>query len=174
MQESAVQSVRKSLIEELEHALTTGSSEQRADTLRRITDLFIVSAGDLNDQVTQIFDDVMGMLVEAIETKVRAELSVQLAPIEDAPINVIRRLACDDEIAVAGPVLAQSPRLSPTDLVGIAETKSQAHLLAISERDAIAPMVTDILVNRGDDHVVRKVVANPGASFSDSGFGALV
>jgi uncharacterized protein (DUF2336 family) len=174
MQDAQVQCDRKSLIEEIEHTLTTGTSEQRADTLRRITDLFIVSAGDLNEQVTQIFDDVMGMLVEAIETKVRAELSRQLAPIQNAPINVIQRLARDDEIAVAGPVLAQSLRLSPTDLVNIAETKSQAHLLAISGRNAIAPVVTDVLVHRGDDHVVRKVVANPGASFSDSGFGVLV
>src|SRR5262245_33384011 len=174
MQEEAVQSARKSLIEELEHALTTGSHQQRAETLRRITDLFIVSARDLNDQVTQIFDDVMGMLVEAIETKVRAELSERLAPISNAPSNVIRRLARDDEIAVAGPVLAQSTRLTPTDLVTIAETKSQAHLLAISGRDAIEPVVTDVLVHRGDDSVVRNVVANPGASFSDSGFGVLV
>jgi len=174
MQESAVQSARKSLIEELEHALTMGSSQQRAETLRRITDLFIVSARDLNEQVTQIFDDVMGMLVEAIETKVRAELSERLAPISNAPCNVIRRLAHDDEIAVAGPVLAQSARLTPMDLVDIAETKSQAHLLAISGRDAIEPVVTDVLVHRGDEKVVRTVVANPGASFSDNGFGALV
>jgi uncharacterized protein (DUF2336 family) len=174
MQDAQVQSDRKSLIEEIEQTLTTGTREQRADTLRRITDLFIVSAGDLNEQVTQVFDDVMGMLIEAIETKVRAELSRQLAPIQNAPINVIQRLARDDEITVAGPVLAQSPRLSPADLVNIAETKSQAHLLAISGREAIAPIVTDVLVHRGDDQVVRKVVGNPGASFSESGFGALV
>jgi uncharacterized protein (DUF2336 family) len=93
MQDAQVQSARRSLIEEIEQTLTTGTNEQRADTLRRITDLFIVSASDLNEQVTQIFDDVMGILVEAIETKVRAELSQQLAPFENAPINVIRRLA---------------------------------------------------------------------------------
>jgi uncharacterized protein (DUF2336 family) len=174
MQDAVVQSARSSLIEELEHALTTGSRQQRAETLRRITDLFIVSAHDLNEQVTQIFDDVMGMLIEAIETKVRAELSERLAPISNAPSNVIRRLARDDEIAVAGPVLAQSARLTPTDLVDIAETKSQAHLLAISGRDVIEPVVTDVLVHRGDESVVRTVVANPGASFSDDGFGILV
>ena len=103
MQDAHAQSARRSLMEEIEHTLTTGSREQRADTLRRITDLFIVSASDLNEQVTQIFDDVMGMLVEAIETKVRAELSKQLAPIANAPINVIQRLApakrCLDEDA---------------------------------------------------------------------------
>jgi uncharacterized protein (DUF2336 family) len=174
MKESAVQSARKSLIEELEQALTVGSSQQRAETLRRITDLFIVSAGDLNEQVTQIFDDVMAMLTEAIETKVRAQLSERLAPIANAPFNVIQRLARDDEITVAGPVLAQSPRLSPLDLVDIAETKSQAHLLAISGRELVDATVTDVLVQRGDDSVVRNVVANPGASFSDHGFGTIV
>ena len=66
------------------------------------------------------------MLVEAIETKVRAELSERLAPISNAPSKVIRRLASDDEIAVARPVLAQSPRLTPADLVDIAETKSSS------------------------------------------------
>jgi len=174
VQESTVQSARRSLIEELEEALTVGSSEHRAQTLRRITDLFIVTASDLNEQITQIFDDVMGMLVEAIETKVRAELSERLAPIANAPCGVIRRLARDDEIAVAGPVLAQSPRLSPRDLVDIAETKGQAHLFAISGRRAIDPEVTDVLVHRGNDNVVRNVVANPGAAFSENGFGALV
>jgi uncharacterized protein (DUF2336 family) len=174
MSGSAVQSARKSLIEELEQALTVGSSQQRAETLRRITDLFIVSASDLNEQVTQIFDDVIGLLIEAIETKVRAQLSERLAPIANAPLKVIQRLARDDEIAVAGPVLAQSPRLRPMDLVDIAETKSQAHLLAISGRSAIDAAVTDVLVHRGDNSVVRNVVANPGASFSDGGFGAIV
>ena len=64
--------------------------------------------------------------------------------------KLVRRLAKDDDIAVAGPVLTQSPRLPETDLVEIAKTKSQAHLLAISGRTGIAEAVTDVLVRRGD------------------------
>jgi len=94
------------------------------------------------------------------------ELSAQLAPIGNAPVNVIQRLARDDEITVAGPVLAQSPRLSPTDLVDIAETKSQAHLLAISGREAIAPMVTDVLVHRGGPARVAGRAARRGRTAS--------
>jgi hypothetical protein len=70
MQDAHAQSARRSLIEEIEQTLTTGTREQRADTLRRITDLFIISAGDLNEQVTQIFDESWNAR-RAIETKVR-------------------------------------------------------------------------------------------------------
>ena len=43
-------------------------------------------------------------------------------------------LALDDEIAVAGRVLALSDRLTTQDLVEIAMAKGQSHLLAISRR----------------------------------------
>ena len=80
----------------------------------------------------------------------------RLAPVANAPVEVVRRLAKDDDIAVAGPVLPQSRRLAEADLVDIARTKSQAHLLAISGRAGIAEPVTDVLVRRGDREVVRK------------------
>ena len=80
----------------------------------------------------------------------------------------------DDDIAVAGPVIAQSPRLAETDLVNIAKTKGQAHLFAISGRDGIGEAVTDVLVRRGDPEVVRNVADNQSAKLSDGGFTALV
>ena len=79
----------------------------------------------------------------------------------------MRRLAKDDDIAVAGPVLAQSPRLAEADLVDIARTKSQAHLLAISGRAGIGEAVTDVLVRRGDREVVRSVADNQPAQLSE-------
>ena len=55
-----------------------------------------------------------------------------LAPVTNAPVNVLRTLAKDDDIAVAGPVLKLAPRLAEADLVDVANTKGQAHLHAIS------------------------------------------
>ncbi len=71
----------------------------------------------------------------------------------------MRRLATDNEISVAGPVLRQSSRLNDADLIGIARTKSQAHLLAIAGRTGIAEPVTDVLVKRGDREVARNLAA---------------
>jgi uncharacterized protein (DUF2336 family) len=100
-------------------------------------------------------------------------LSERLAPVDHAPPGTVRQLAVNDEIIVAGPVLAQSNRLDEAILVAIAKTKSQAHLLAISARKQLNEPVTDVLVQRGDDRVAHSVAANLGAVFSDQGFDVL-
>src|SRR5262249_18718196 len=55
-----------------------------------------------------------------------------------------------------------------------ASTKSQDHLLAISQRSALDEAVTDILVRRGRRDVVQSVAENPGAKFSDDAHALLV
>ena len=77
--------------------------------------------------------EVFGLLIEEIEIKARAELSNRLAPVSNAPVKVLRRLANDDDIAVAGPVLTLAPRLAEADLIDVASNKGQAHLHAISD-----------------------------------------
>jgi uncharacterized protein (DUF2336 family) len=163
-----------SLIPELEDAIQNGSPERRAHVLERITTLFIDGAEGFGEDVVGLFDHVLGCLIEEIETKARAELATRLAPVANAPVKVVRKLATDDEIAVAGPVLRRSPRLNEADLVSIAQTKSQAHLLAISSRSGIAEPVTDVLVKRGDREVARNVARNRAARLSEVSFAALV
>jgi uncharacterized protein (DUF2336 family) len=163
-----------SLIAELEEAVHNGSADRRVETLRRVTDLFLGEADRLNDEQIGVFDDVLGALIQRIETKAVAELSSRLAPIDNAPIDVIRRLARHDEITVAGPVLTQSSRLTASDLIEVAKTKSQSHLLAISGRDQIDETVTDVLLNRGNREVANRLATNSGARFSEAGFETLV
>jgi uncharacterized protein (DUF2336 family) len=164
----------KSLIVELEDAIQSGSKDKRVDSLRRITDLFVADAERLTDQQIDVFDDVLCHLIKRIEGKALEELSRRLAPIHQAPGDVIRTLARDDDIAVAAPVLTQSTRLSDSDLIDIANTKTQAHMLAISGRAQIATTVTDVLLHRGDRDVFHKLAGNSGAEFSENGFAKLV
>src|SRR5262249_8419728 len=60
------------------------------------------------------------------------------------------------------------------DLVANASNKSQQHLAAIAERKSLSEAVTEVLVARGDRHVVQSVARNTGAPFSDAGFRMLV
>ena len=163
-----------SLIPELEDIVQHGSPRRRAQALRRITTLFLEGARQFNEDHVELFDQVFNHLIDELESKARAELSQRLAPIGNAPAEILCRLAKDDDISVAGPVLRQSRRLGEADLVEIAETKSQAHLLAIAGRPRIAERVTNILVRRGDRDVARSVAENKGARLSYQSFDALV
>ncbi len=117
---------------------------------------------------------MIAKLAVAIEAKARAKLSIRLADVPTAPPGVIRMLAFDDDIDVARPVLLGSERLDESDLLANANSKSQQHLAAISERRSLSEAVTDVLVTRGDRQVVQSVVKNAGARFSDAGFRMLV
>ena len=93
------------------------------DTLRRVTDLFLLQPQQFDNEQIALFDDVLTHMIARVETKARAELAKRLAPVDQAPNEVIRQLAHDDEITVAGPVLSQSSRLTTADLVDIAAAK---------------------------------------------------
>jgi len=164
---------RHSLFTELEETIRGSSREKRVETLRKITDLFLIGANRFIEEQINLFDDVLIQLVGKIEETALSELSRQLAPISSAPIEVVRRLAFHEEITVAGPVLARSSRLADSDLVKIAKTKSQEHLLAISGRRHLAETITDVLTDRGNQDVIHRLASNSGASFSDAGMEAL-
>lgn len=171
------------IVDEVEAAIKIGSAERRLDTIKRVTDLFLLSAGSLNDEQIGLFDELLERLIKTIEIRAiadvsariaLAEMSAQLAPVAHAPPAVIRRLARNDEISVAGPVLAESARLSDQDLVEIAQTKGEPHLLAISSRWWLKEVVTDALLARRYPAVCRRIIRNPGARVSAAGFAAVI
>jgi uncharacterized protein (DUF2336 family) len=174
---------QQSIVDEVEAAINIGSAEKRLETIKRVTDLFLASSGSFNAEQIELFDNVLERLVKTIEIRALAdvsarlalaEMSAQLAPIAQAPPSVIRRLARHDEITVAGPVLTESARLSEQDLVEIAETKGEQHLLAVSARWWLKDVVTDALLARRFPAVSRRIVNNPGARISTGGFATLI
>ena len=162
------------LLDELQSALAHGSVARRVETLRSVTDLFLSGTVDYSDAQVALFDDVFKCLIEHIEVSARALLANRLATVDSAPRETIRALAFDDVIEVAGPVLSKSERLDDAALIEAAQSKSQAHLLAISIRRVLSGAVTDVLVQRGNDEVVQSTLNNPGAVFSENGFTRLV
>ena len=156
-----------SFLQELEVAVSWGSAESRQRALWYATDMLI--AGRYTDDEIWMFGEVIGRLEQDIEVAARAQLAKRLARVDNAPINIINKFAFDDSIDVAGPVLRQSERLDTQALVANAKSKSQQHLLAISERKSISEDVTDVLVTRGNREVVHSVATNNGARFSNFG-----
>lgn len=162
----------KSLLQELEEAISQGSDESRLRALWHATDILV--AGQFTEESIWVFGEVIDRLARELEIEVRAELSQRLANSNNAPIDLINKLANHKSIDVAGVVLQQSERLDNPALVSIATTGSQQHLLAISRRRSIAEPVTDVLATRGNQEVLNSLTKNPGARFSHSGFLQLI
>jgi uncharacterized protein (DUF2336 family) len=158
----------KSFLRDLDEAVSRGTPESRAKALWHTTDLMI--AGRFSDDEIWTFGEVVTRLADEIELAARAQLSDRLARFDRAPANIINKLAFDDAIEVAGPVLRESKQLETYALVANVCTKSQAHMLSISQRENIEERVTDELVTRGNQEVVTSVAKNTGARFSDFGF----
>jgi uncharacterized protein (DUF2336 family) len=156
-----------SFLQELEVAVSQGSAESRQRALWHATDLLI--AGRYSDDEIWMFGEVIGLLEQDIAVAARAQLAKRLARVDHAPTSIINKLAFDDAIDVAGPVLRHSKRLDARTLVANARSKSQLHLLAISRRKSVSEDVTDVLVTRGNREVIHSVATNDGARFSEFG-----
>src|SRR5271163_4807222 len=129
------------------------SSEKRRALMREVTDLFFANPDHRGGELT-LFDDVLTQLAGEMEEAVRVELAVRLAPTPSPPFKLVRTLAADAAIAVAQPILEQSPALSDEDLLAVANKQGQAHLKAISRRPIVSEAVTDAIVARADDETL--------------------
>ena len=173
----------QAIINEIEAAIGGGSTAKCIESAGRVTDLFLASAGRFDDEQIELFDNVLERLVKTIEMRsvsdisariALAEISAQLAPIPQAPPSAVRHLARSDEISIAAPVLQESARLGEDDLVEIAKSKGEPHLLAISSRWWLKEAVTDALISRRFPSVSRRLVSNPGARVSANGYAIIV
>lgn len=168
--EQEIPSNDPSLIDELTNAVATGGVKERLRILQHITDLFVAGSHSYSDEQIALFDDVLQQLADDIEVETRARLADRMSGMRQAPPRLIRKLAFDNVIEVARLVLIRSEQLSDDDLIENARSKSQEHLLAIAQRLKLTEAVTDVLVERGDQRVVRRVARNKGARFSLAGF----
>lgn len=164
----------QSLILELDAALSKASNFRQLQILRSITDLFIVGADSYTEDQIAIFDDVISRLIEKMDPRSLGELSARLAGVANPPKGVVTHLSGSDNIAISGPALEKSEGLSDEALLSIATSKSQKHLKAIAGRRSLSEVVTDVLVDRGDPEVSRRVSANLGARLSEMGFVKLI
>ena len=104
--------LEQSIADEVEAAIAAGSTEKHFETIRRVTDLFLLSADGFSGEQIELFGDVLERLIKTIEIRALAdvsarialaEMSTQLASVKQAPPAVIRRLARHDEISVGRP-----------------------------------------------------------------------
>lgn len=150
---------------------TTTDLEQVAMS---VTDVFVAGAGQADADQVDLFGTLLTRLAKDLATAARRRLAERLAPVPHAPAVVVTHLALDPDISVARPVLQLSEVLGDADLVRVACERGEEHMVAIAGRATLSETVTDTLVDRGSNRIVRLIAANEGAKFSGAGIAALV
>ena len=166
--------VATSLIPGLDEIVRHGDPKRRAEAARRVAELFLLGAKNFRPDHVDLFDGVLIDLVPHAELAARADLAERLSVLGNAPRVLVRQLAREDEILIAGPLLRRSPVIDEQALIEIARMKGQGHLLAMSERPTLSPGITDVIVRRGEREVVRRAAGNAGARFSQAGYSSLI
>ncbi|POF29584.1 DUF2336 domain-containing protein [Roseibium marinum] len=149
------------------------SAAGRKSLICMLTDLFVSAGDDRDEQISLLFGDIVLKVLGQLEEETRIILSKRMCGEKNAPLELMVKLA-QDTLAVAEPVLEQSPALSSEDLVAIAKTAPIEHLGVIAGRQSIDESVTSVLVDRGDAGVLSKAAENKGAHFADASFLKLV
>jgi uncharacterized protein (DUF2336 family) len=165
---------RDSRLTELENLLRRVPPAKRPALLKSVSDLFMENADRYRPAQVNLFDRLFNLLIVEVGKESAAALARRLAPLANAPFLTVNRLALDDDITVAEPVLLRSPCIEDSVLMQIARARGQTHLLAIACRSPLAEPVVDLLVARGDDVVARYVANNRGARLSPQSAALLV
>jgi uncharacterized protein (DUF2336 family) len=158
----------------LDDIVRSTDPKRRTEAARRIAELFFQDAAILRPRQVELLDEILIDLVPKAELITRAELAERLSLFDNAPRVLVGRLARENELLVAGPLLRRSPVLDERALLEIAEAKGQGHLLAMAERPLLSPDLTDVMLRRGDRDVVRRTAGNNGAEFSETGYSELI
>jgi len=145
------------------------SSEARRELLREATENLAGRSGALTPEANAELDRIMASVASEFSIQVRAEFARLIAANATHFANTAAHFAMD-EIEVAAPVLRLSDALSEDVLLQVVAEKSEAHLMAVTQRSSVSPRVSHALVEHGGDEVVSSLLGNEGAAIADNTF----
>ena len=123
---------------------------------------------DDQDKVKAMAYEALDILTRDQVTRVRQIISETLKDVAGAPPEVIRTLAWDAEIVVAGPVLEFSPVLTDEDLLEIiTHGTATGQLSAISKRQSVSESVVDALVATSNVEAIGLLLGNKSAQIRE-------
>jgi len=151
--------------------LSDPSGARRAETAEKIAVEF--DRGTLTPSEKQLAEQIFRIMVHDAEVRVREALASHLKANPLVPHDVAVFLAKDVN-SVALPVLESSTVLTDQDLVEIISLQDSEKQSAIAGRASVSERVSDAIVESGNEDVVSRLVANPGAEISEASFGKVV
>jgi uncharacterized protein (DUF2336 family) len=147
----------------------------RIDLAAKIARLAPGLSSEAHERLKQMTHEVLEILVRDQVTRVRQVIAEALKDVADVPVEIVRLLARDGEIVVAGPVLEVSPLLSDEDLLDIiARAPIPGALAAVARRPVVHEPVADAIGASADVDAVAALLANPSAQIREQTLDRLV
>lgn len=125
-------------------------------------------------QLERLTLDVLSTLSRDNSTDVRKILSEALNDLKHAPKDVIKTLARDRELAVAGPVLRRSPTLNDDDLLEVVNAGVAGTAGAIAGRANVSPRIADAIAGTNDVQAIATLLANDSAQIREETLDSLL
>jgi uncharacterized protein (DUF2336 family) len=162
------------IVQQLAQLGAEKSSEKRLALLRSVADLYFARAIRPTLAEEYLFTEIANSVMRRLQPAQRPQVSEKLCESDRVPHELALTLASDANIAVARPILARSPVLTEADILRLAQASSDDHLEAIATRPSLSSRITDVLIDRGSNKVLRTVSGNAGAEVSETGLRRLV
>lgn len=154
---------------------TDADASVRGELAEKIARLAPGLAAADRDRLRRMTYETLQLLARDQVTRVRQILSEALKDVAHAPPDLIKRLARDAELAVAGPVLEYSPVLSDQDLLEIIMSGPvMGALSAISRRHEVNAPVADAIAASDDPAAVALLLANASAQIREETLDRLI
>lgn len=140
----------------------------RRDLAAKISRLAPGLTAHEQDRLRRVSYEALEVLARDQIPKVRQILAEALKDVANAPPEVIRRLARDAELVVAGPVLQHSPLLTDEDLLEIITANPiPGALSAISRRSTVNVRVCDAIAATEDTDAIAVLLGNASAQIRE-------
>ena len=150
------------------------SGDKIGELVSVLTDMFCRSGKAERERVSAVFSEVLLKVLDRLEAASRVVLAERIGAEDRVPKPLLKKLASDEELDVATPVLLNSPVLSDEDFASIVTEVSNAHMLVMCRRRPIRPVLTRVLAERGDAEVLRSLTRNHAATLGGDTFDLLV
>jgi uncharacterized protein (DUF2336 family) len=151
-----------------------GDDAVRQDLARKIGRLAPGLNADETDRLRQMTYEVLETLVRDQLPLVRSIIAEALQDRSDAPPDIVRHLAGDSEILVAGPILRFSPLLTDADLLSIIAAGAPGALAAVATRKGVSAQVSDAIGSGADIDAVTALLGNPTAQIREATLDRLI
>lgn len=147
------------------------SPTTRAQAAATVAVLYV--EGQLNEQERQYAVSILDYLARDLERQVREALSDHLKHCSILPRSIAQTLAADVE-SVAVPIIRYSTVLCEADLLSIVQAGIEPKQIAVAQRDNLSAVISDALVETGNQKVVSTLLANSSARIEEFSYAKIL